>query len=646
MNLLRIKDLGNEYIQVGWHSGRDLPRETRLIHFSDPLTAQNYKDLKWYLEESMKHPFNAEERFHRAKQIELQISEWGEALFNTIFNNRDTYLFYEKAVNNGLENCEFCISSDDPTFLNIPWEIIRDPTPGRGYLAPLMSGFYRQRTGHKTRKALETTQRIFRILWIISRPYGKQDIPYGTIARPMLEILRQLQPRIEIEILRPPTFDLLQNKLNTHRGDYQLVHFDGHGTFIPKHDRGFLIFENTNGDPDPIDSHRLGQVLSTSQVPLFILNACQSAEEGKTVLFSSIASQLLATGAKGVIAMSYRVHKTAASLFIKHLYYNLINHASLGEAVAAGRNQLYSMIIREFSFDSIELQDWMIPTLYLQESQYTPIPKDSIENDEEYSEKKYPKYYRKQVIEVCPQGRFGFIGRDYDILEIERRLYEDNCPWILLSGLGGIGKTELAFGFARWYAETGGCPGGVFVTSFKENTNFAQVIGSITGNDNDFSLLSEEHQIKELVKYLKKIPCLLIWDNFEVVTGYPKGTKSLMSKKDQEKLATFLQALRGGKSRVIIVTQNISEDWLRIAYFLWEVKGLIDQDVGQLVEAILRTIGKKQKQYKNNFAYIGLLNLFKGHPKLLQIIIPQLQKNTPEELLEKLKRKSNELTPS
>ena len=37
--------------------------------------------------------------------------------------------FYQEAVREGLMHCELCISSEDPTFLNIPWEIATIKTP-------------------------------------------------------------------------------------------------------------------------------------------------------------------------------------------------------------------------------------------------------------------------------------------------------------------------------------------------------------------------------------------------------------------------------------------------------------------------------------------------------------------------------------
>jgi len=58
--------------------------------------------------------------------------------------------------------------------------------------------------------------------------------------------------------------------------------------------------------------------------------------------------------------------------------------------------------------------------------------------------------------------------------------------------MSGIGKTELAYGFARWFAETGGCPGGVFVSSFKGG-----------GNGNGYEAPRTEH-IAESIRVVKR----------------------------------------------------------------------------------------------------------------------------------------------
>jgi len=121
-----------------------------------------------------------------------------------------------------------------------------------------------------------------------------------------------------------------------------------------------------------VSSEELGQELATCRVPLFVLNACQSAREGRDP-YSSVASQLVASGAEGVVAMSYSVYSTAAAKFMNQFYEALVNQKLLSEAVAAGRRTLHADPYRDSVVGPLKLQNWMIPVLYQKEYGYTPI---------------------------------------------------------------------------------------------------------------------------------------------------------------------------------------------------------------------------------------------------------------------------------
>ena len=649
MNLLHVVDLGVGQIEVGWRRGNEIPRHYSPLPFEDPLSSEDRRELRWYLEEYLQFPYGAEES--HARRVEEKMGEWGEALFSQVFPkveaDPDPRAFYQEAVRAGLEQCELCVSSEhteDTDFLNIPWELIRDPTPGRGYLAPSLGGLFRQRSGQAIQAPLEISHdEPFRILLIIARPLGEKDIPLGTVSRPMLEALRPLRPRVQLEVLRPPTFEALVKRLEDNPGFYHLVHFDGHGVFAPsgsgptmaygaKLGRGHLVFEKNDGTEDIINSEDLGQALATCKVPLFVLNACQSAEEGQTEAYASVAAQLVAIGAKGVVAMSYSVYADAAASFMERFYEKLVGGAPLSAAVAGGRKRLFAQPDRESVVGSLELRDWMVPTLYQQEQGYVPIPGvDAVTVAEEQTEE---AVRRQKAEEACPAGRFGFIGRDYDILRLERALRDDQKPWVLLSGMGGIGKTELAFGFARWYAETGGCPGGVFAASFKEKADFGQVIGSIVGHGTDFSRLSEEKQWRYLVGYLRDHGCRLVWDNFETVGGYPEGAEPLATEEEREALSKFVKALRGGRSRVLITTRKLKEESLHIAPELIELGGLAQRDASLMAREILKSVGRTPEEFRQDPRYAELIKLLRGHPRSLEVVLPHLRNRSPAELID------------
>ncbi len=644
MNFLHIIDQGRDSADdAKWRLTVSFERQHERatpfmghVTFTNPMTDEDRKEFKWYLEEYLQFPFGAEEA-HAAK-VEKRMAEWGEAIFNQVFIKSDKpnypYELYTEAVRCHLRNCELCICSEDADLLNVPWELIHDPDPSGGYLALKLGGFFRQRAGHRMSHPPERPpDRPFRILLVVSRPDDVDFLSLSTEARPLLEAIRPLRPKVELEVLRPPTFDELQRRLNEAPGFFDLVHFDGHGVF--KSGMGHLAFETSRGKLHSVSSEALGEALAES-APIFVLSACQSGVEGGTDPYSSVASQVIASGAKGVVAMSHSVGSTAAGLFMRRLYETVLKGESLSGAVTAARRRLHSEPQRPSIVGELKHQDWMLPVLYLSEREYAPIPNaakwqaDKAETQDSLAER---------AAEVCKEGKFGFIGRDYDIHLIERALRDAKTPWALISGIGGIGKTELAYGFARWFAETGGCPGGVFATDFKNAANLGQVIGSIAGFGTDFSRLVDEAQWKAIIGYLKENPCLLIWDNFETAAGYPEGADALASDEERQKLLRFLNALRGGKSRIIITSRKPDESWTKAALQLVELGGLKLWDAAELAKAILSTVGRKPDDFKSDPDYARLVKLLMGHPRSMEVVLPLLKTKSPRLVIDALQHK-------
>src|SRR5207244_2120015 len=53
-----------------------------------------------------------------------------------------------------------------------------------------------------------------------------------------------------------------------------------------------------------------------------------------------------------------------------------------------------------------------------------------------------------------PEPRYGFVGRDLDILQIEKRLLTKRNI-LLVRGMGGAGKTTLLRHLSSWWRTTG-----------------------------------------------------------------------------------------------------------------------------------------------------------------------------------------------
>jgi len=185
-------------------------------------------------------------------------------------------------------------------------------------------------------------------------------------------------------VLRPPTYEKLTETLQTAKQNgipYDIVHFDGHGTFddpdslgitgrvisgrLPgsgsggsRH--GFIIFEappgpdgqiftssGGRGKPVFVDGFALGSLLRETSVPVLVLNACQSAfaeapaepatlEAGSSMreeveAYGSFAQAVLDAGdAAGVVAMRYAVYVPTAERFVAELYTALADGRTLG----------------------------------------------------------------------------------------------------------------------------------------------------------------------------------------------------------------------------------------------------------------------------------------------------------------------------
>jgi len=638
-NSLRINHV-DDSIQLSWQRGNSMARSAPTVTFKHPFDSKVLADLRWYLEEYLRFPYGLEPE--NAKKIEQQLQAWGQQLFDLVFRSSDKAReFFQEATRAGLDKCEISIVSDNPAVLNLPWELLF--TPDYQFLAPLLAGMYRSLSEYAVRAELGTmSDEHLNILLVIARPYGAKDINFQTIARPMLEALKPIQKQVNLTVLRPPSLKQFEAELNARKGFYHIVHFDGHGDFqadsktvqtqYGKSGEGVLVFEDADGNPEIVTAREIAQYLTDCRVPIFILNACKSGQAGEEA-FSSVAGQLVKLGAKGVVAMAYSVYAAGAKHFMGRLYGELVRGQDIASAVAAGRKSMSIDKQRPSPKGLLPLQDWLVPVLYQQEpcrpfrpKAATPSFADLMgESDTEAT----------LAVDLPDVSAYGFIGRDYDILCLERAFRQNHV--VLLQGMGGVGKTELAGGFARWLGDTQGRTGGVFFTSFERGAGLSQVvnqIGRALGGEK-FSSLSSEKQQAVVRQHLQTNPCLLIWDNFEPVNGFPQGNQPLVPAAERESLKQFLKQLRGGQSWVLITSRR-EENWLDCGYALRELKGLVQPDAEELAARILQEAGVDRAKLPGE--YLELLKLLGGHPLSLRVVLRHLKTQSPVQLIEALRR--------
>jgi tetratricopeptide (TPR) repeat protein len=338
------------------------------VPFTPFLDDDDYEDLRWYLEEYMDLPDGG--AVVRARSVERKIETWGRQLHDAVFGAKENADLLA-ALLRAPEPRELTIATDKADLLRLPWELIAD---GAGSLAQRVA----------VRRQLETPETLvprevqlpLRMLYIVSRPDDAGFIDPRVTTRALVTALDPLGGSVRLDFCRPPTLARMEGLLREAQtaGDpYDVVHFDGHGTFLPEAQIGALCFEKPDdgsgkSETDFVRADRLGDLLAQYKIPLVVLEACRSATIGKAAVFRSVAPRLIRAGVGSVLSMGHAVLVEAARVLLDRFYRELAGGATIGHAVAQGRAALRSTPTRWIEYGpkgkTVALADWFLPHLY------------------------------------------------------------------------------------------------------------------------------------------------------------------------------------------------------------------------------------------------------------------------------------------
>ena len=604
------------------------------IAVADPFSEQQELELEWYFERWLERPHLDDVKANRAR---TSVREYGESLFGQVFIAAARGQ-YEQAKQT-LSNLRIEIEGS-PAFQALHWEALREPK-GEGGLEhrPLAVDCVMVRRQNQVMRTQVNASAVVNLLVVVARPDEENDVGYRTISRPLVEAIGQSDLRVNVDILRPGTYEALVKQLaEKGEGYYHIVHFDMHGCLATyeqlskmnenaqaqgltyrlvdtqRYDRddltpfegtrAFLSFEGeAQGEMDLVEASELAGLLNGKRIPVCLLNACQSGkqlrlrtpgeeqsstaagsgeakgaegeeeeessggEETKALLDEQIAvaetslgSRLMAAGMQVVVAMGYSVTVSAAKILMETLYEQLFAAGDVARAIQRGRHELHARKVRQAYFNGeVALEDWLLPVVYANGEVDLNLRPFTAEEEEAHFEAEGARY-------AFAEPTFGFVGRDLEILKIEKALLRRNV--LLLQGMGGTGKTTLLNYLGYWWQKTHFVED-VFYFGYDDKAHTLQQILQAVGKRvyskfefANFQAMSLGAQQGKLATALKAKPYALVLDNLESVTGQSLAIMNTLPKAERDEIEAFLQALVGGQTKVVLGSRG-DEAWLK-----------------------------------------------------------------------------------
>lgn len=682
MPLLRIKqhiEQEDHYrVEIDFKDD-DGSEQTAEARFEFALTRQDRADIRWYLEDYLQYPMDPAPEI--AARVEARIRELGVDLFRKVFQSNDETRDLWATLRERLDDTRVEVVTDVKGATALPWELLCDPKTD-AHLALRTSAFVRAypKAVQKAQK-LGTAEKV-RILLVMCRPGGSDDVPFRSVAGKLIKGLSdEVRETFELDVLRPPTFEQLSKTLHEAKSQgrpYHIIHFDGHGGYVdlakvkgpellrglmptilgglPRSGpHGYLLFENPREEDNIewVDGPSLGKLMVDTDAPVLVLNACRSAHaapldepdvaqevddpHSQVRAFGSLAQEVMDAGVAGVVAMRYNVYVVTAAQFVADLYAALASGQTLGEAVSLGRKQLAAQPLREIAFEARPLQDWSVPLVY----EAAPIqlfPKSS-----GMGTVPAPKIDITQTAKPAddlPRPDVGFFGRDETLLALDRAF--DTQQIVLLHAYAGSGKTSTAAEFARWYEQTGGLSnhlsprergeagGGTILYSKFETylplervlDTVEQVFRQLLEANNIQWLAMETEQRKQITfQILKQIPVLWIWDNIEPVNGFPAGTQSAWANEEQKELRDFLQQMGAQtKAKFLLTSRRDERAWLGELPCRVILPAMPMQERVQLARALAEKHGHRITDVED---WRPLLAFTQGNPLTITVLVGQ-----------------------
>ncbi|KAJ5464572.1 uncharacterized protein N7458_000258 [Penicillium daleae] len=627
----------------------------RNVEVSDPLTSEEHVKSRWYLERFIQqNPYEELESREALRLLsvyaasileQLQLRSLVETRVNLDTNTEEGWELAIEVVDS---------EANSHTIHQLFWELLEDPQ--------LFNADFQTVTVVRSLKGTENPRQPIRevafkqqestinILLVVARDTNRNAALYHDISPflatdILLNIKRDLERNhrrvhMNIEIVRPGTLKAFEDHLAASErqhgpGYFHVVHFDLHGKIgarsgaLEKKKYAFLYFSHpSEGRTKPERVQKIAAILQRYQVPFVVLNACESARAGMGD-DANIAKVFCKGDIRNVVAMSFKISSSAASMFLREFYTSLlVTGCSFSASARRARTLLRCSPERSARFGLQKpLMDWFVPVVY------GSVAVSVLQTDRP----------------VEPRSSPPLIGRDFDVLRFERSLIQERL--LYLYGPRGSGKSSFVQYVSSLWQETSRVEAILYLDMAAEKmeslTDLIRILirklsenlirtGSksvVSAHILDVWLTDKAGLVGGFLDILRKVPTFIIFDNLNVShSDTLKGAMSKSLKAIFNKLAKtlfdFVHTCPRDQPTYLVLVGCRSFSWAQeklgysVSNGVFELPGLEMADAIEMIQGMRgkSDVAGKEMISQDMDGLELIINLFQGLPGALKLL--------------------------
>jgi tetratricopeptide (TPR) repeat protein len=449
------------------------------------------------------------------------------------------------------------IASELPQVLNLPWELLR--LPEGEFLGQDARYGIRRAPQIKPLVAFQgmLPPRPLRVLFMACAPTDQPSLDYEREEDALLKALGGSQ-NVAFDSGDLGTFEELQQRIV----DFEphVVHLTGHGV-VREDGLGWFAFEDERGGTDLRSSREMAQQLfAATSVQCAFISGCQTGKAPPIAAVGGICQGLVSNDVPLAIGWAASIADDLATRLATKFYDTLGRGATVDRALVAAR-QAIRRPCEERLYPA-----WALPVVYSATTQGLVIDPDP--------SRAAVRPPRPSVVQQPLPGMIEgyaehFVGRRRELQRLLPALREGTIQTVVVTGMGGAGKSTLATRLARKLEAEGFIP--VTVPSAEGKplraANLLQALSDAfleaEARDAHGVLLDPSIEVAQRLRHavtaLNRGRFVLVLDNFEV--NLDEASKNIL---DAE-LAEFYTHLLGylvGRSRCLITSRYLPADVL------------------------------------------------------------------------------------